>query len=214
MKEIFNRIYTDLLSKKLNWSNASEVDFKNSLLSPLTDGKNVVLLGCGDFSLGFSLKNKCNSMAGIDFSAVALQAAEEHSDYDSKKITLYNFDISKDAPQIGNFDVVVDDYLSHCIVENRSAYFKNVQSLMNETSLYVTFAVTWPEGFQWPDFIAASLDPIDRTQKQNGIKVRLLKTPKDLLSELRENGFSTEYQEVILNPTGQPILFSLNKKIG
>lgn len=214
MKDIFNKIYTDLLSKKQNWSNASEVDFKKSLLSPLTVGKKIVLLGCGDFSLGFSLKNKCNSLAGIDFSAVPLQAAKEHPDYEPEKMTLHNFDISKDRPQIGNFDVVVDDYLSHCIVEKRSAYFRNVQSLMNDTSLFVTFVVTWPEGFQWPDFVSASLDPIERTQKQDGAKVRMLKAPKDLLSELSENGFLTEYQDVILNPTGQPVFFSLNRKIG
>lgn len=61
---------------------------------------------------------------------------------------------------------------------------------------------------------ASSLDPIDKTQKRDGTAVRVLKDPEALLQELRENGFSTEYFEVITNPTGQPIFFSLNKLIG
>lgn len=152
MKDVFNKIYVDLLSQKSNWSTSSEVDFKSNLLSPLVSNKNVLLLGCGDFSLGFSLLNKCNKIAGVDFSDVALKSAKEHPDYDNAKMSLHCFDISKESSQLGNFDIVVDDYLSHCIVENRNIYFENVRSLMSETSLYVTFAVTWPDGFQWPDF--------------------------------------------------------------
>lgn len=214
MKDIFNKIYIDLLAKKTNWSNSSEVDFKSDLLSPLITNKNIILLGCGDFSLGFALVNRCNAIAGIDFSDVALRAAKERPDYDSEKMSLRCFDISKDSPQMRKFDVVVDDYLSHCIVENRNVYFENVRALMNEGSLYVTFAVTWPEGFRWPDFVASSLDPNEKAQKRDGITVRVLKDPKTLLEELRENGFSTEYHQVIFNPTGQPIFFSVNRAFG
>ncbi len=211
MKDIFNKIYVDLLSKKSNWSTSSEVEFKSSLLSPLVSNKNVILLGCGDFSLGFSLMNKCNKITGVDFSDVALNSAKKHPNYDDTKMSLHCIDISKELYDLGKFEIVVDDYLSHCIVENRNVYFENVRSLMNESSLYVTFAVTWPDGFQWPDFVASSLDPIDKTQKRDGTTVRILKDPDALLLELRENGFSAEYFEVITNPTGQPIFFSLNK---
>lgn len=211
MRDIFDKIYSGLVSNKSSWSNSSEVDFKKGLLNPIVSEKNVIFLGCGDFALGFSILGDANKVTGIDFSKVAIESAKKNSKYDNTKTELHNLDLVNEFINVGSADVIVDDYLSHCITENRAQYFKNVRSVMGQASLYVTFAVAWPQGFEWPPFVATSIDSTNKTQVQNGVVVRVLKEPQDLLNELSENGFTTDYHEVIFNPTGQPIFFSLNR---
>lgn len=212
MKEIFNKLYSELIARKTNWSNESETQFKSHLLESVVKGKTVILLGCGDFSFGTHLLDKVKMIQGVDFSSIAISTAKNRSlsDEDSKKIYLNVADLKNEDIDFGKFDVVVDDYVSHCIVDQRSQYFKNVRSAMNENSLFVTLAITWPDGFQWPDFVAATIDPLTKTQIINGVVGRVFKSPDELLAELAGEGFVTEFSKVIENPSGQPIFFSLN----
>lgn len=212
MKNTFNRLYENLASGGSNWSNESEIAFKKSLILPIRDKRTLALVGCGDFALGFHLQNEFDKILGTDFSDRALSKARSHKDFNPEKMELVEADLSQPWKMESKWELVVDDYISHCIVTNRPTYYDNIKKLMAPNALFVTLALCWPEDFKWTGPGSDLLDFATKSQKDNeGNIVRKLLPPKDLLQELKDNSLNTLFSQIIVNPTGQPIFFSINQ---
>lgn len=207
---IFEDIYKKLNVEQRNWSSCDDIDFRETLLAEFIKQKQLVILGCGDFSLGERLLRHTDLITGIDFSEAAVNLARMKNL--PQEVELEVADLSEELVFHKKYDVVIDDYLSHCITSGRTQFFSNVKSLMNSEALYIGLSVCWPSDYIWPDYVRPSLHPETHTQDLDGVAHRYFGNPADLESELILNGFQLLFKKVILNTYGQPIFFSISTK--
>ncbi len=102
----------------------------------LTEGKNVLEIGCGEGLGTFLLSKKAKYVLGIDFDSRAIEWAREHFTRDNCKFM--DYDLIREKKELPIFDAVVStDVIEHISKRDENKFMKRVCSQLDEEGFCV-----------------------------------------------------------------------------
>lgn len=216
-KKIFNSQYIFLKnSNKSSWTNSKDQTRKISVVSKiinLTEKKNILVLGCGDGEISFWLESLGHKVVGIDFSDEAIKWANEKKSKKGSRVDFINHDILSKEHLESQFDLIIDDYLCHCIIGNdRISMWNFVKAHLHEKRFFLHMSCCLPKSFQIPEFLKSTIDTNTGLQIIDGTHGRYFGNPQNIISEIEANQFNLVSQLIENNSDSFPVLAALFAK--
>jgi len=212
-------IYKNLRSQgTAGWDKTEEAyDEQKELIQRLTGeghfprSGTVLELGCGAGNLSIWFAGQGYQVSGTDISPTAIEWAREKAQGSGLSLDL----------RVGNvidlrdyedrtFDIVVDGHCFHCIIgQDRTAFLASAFRVLKAggTLLINTMCGDMRDGSAKVHF-----DPKSRCLIYDGIATRYIGLPERILGEIRENGFTVQFSEVMPDPEGCDDLLIVARK--
>jgi SAM-dependent methyltransferase len=162
-----------------------------SLGSPLR----VIELGCGAGELALLFEAEGHQVTGVDASAVAVEWAREKAVAANSTSIFVHDDVTllQDFPDAA-FDVAVDAHCLHCIIG--ADRFRALQAVRRVLRLNGALVVMTMCGIVTAAKVQVALAPDGKTVLHDGIPVRYVAAPEEVLAELNVAGFVVESHRV------------------
>lgn len=158
----------------------------------------VLDLGCGLGGMSLYIASQGHEVTGIDISELAIQNANYLAQVKnlSNKVRFLKHDITKLETLKGDFDIIIDSHLLHCIVEDsqRKKYFKFVKRHLRSDSHYMLETMAFQKSFRTP--IEYSFDEnynLYREAQTEQMAYRKIKPAFDLEEEVKAQDFNINY---------------------
>ncbi len=203
--EIQEELYKNKISNNdIGWSNQLHLDFKMGILDSLYSNqkfKNVLVLGCGDGQVLYQLamNNKETQFVGVDISEVATDWAKKRCE-GMNNVKVFRADII-DWVNEGLYDLVIDDYVLHCMVDNyRDIFINKVKGWLASSGDFCSFTIVKDK-----DAIKDTYQIIKDTKIRQFLTIEEL---NDWFVQKNFNVIKSEFHKI----EGQPIQLSILSK--
>lgn len=162
----------------------------------------VIELGCGAGDLAIRLEAEGHQVTGVDASTVAVEWAREKAIAANSKAIFVHDDVTllQGFPD-AVFDVAIDAHCLHCIVgADRSRALQAVWRVLRPNGALVVMTMC---GMVTAAKVRAALAPDGKTVLHDGIPVRYVAAPEEVLAELEAAGFVVEWHRVELRQSDE-----------
>jgi ubiquinone/menaquinone biosynthesis C-methylase UbiE len=152
-------------------------------------------LGCGTGEYSLWLAARGFEVSGVDLSPTAVAWARERFAARGVEADLRVgsvLDLSEFAP--ASFDLVLDGHCFHCIVGNdRAAFLENAYRVLRPGGIFHVATMCGP--IHDPK-IQELFDPATSCVLRNGVAIRQVKSPEEILQEMERAGFRILHHEL------------------
>lgn len=158
-------------------------------------GLEIADLGCGLGGASLEFARQGASVTGLDVSPLAISCASEIAQSKGLDINYKTLDLSRPQEKMGEFDVIFDSHLLHCLVsaEDRSHYFNFVRNNLAPGGVYLLETMVFQKQFRTP--VGYSLDEnfVLWKDSEQELPLRKILPGIELESELKEAGLNINY---------------------
>ncbi|MGZ3768039.1 MAG: class I SAM-dependent methyltransferase [Bdellovibrio sp.] len=212
--KIHEKVYKRLRSgSKASWSEAEDLNERTAFYHKaihnfkIKSDARALVIGCGDGETSLSLSKSGYKVTGVDISPTAIQWAQEKALERNIKCSFFEADLTLGFPELGQFDVIIDDHCLHCIIgEDRKTILNETNKMLNENGIFVMRTHCGNPPQTAPDDFLKTWDSISRCQVHGGVAGRYFGLPEDILLELKSSNFLPLQHRVFYYPNGWGML--------
>jgi len=197
----FDKVYRRLRAEGSEWNTPDQLAENFNLLLRFFDRADVprsgrvLELGCGAGDLALWLADRGFEIFGVDISPTAINWACEK--FAERRLS-GNFRVASalDLSEFNDdfFDIVLDGRCFHCIIgDDRKSFLSNSHRVLRPDGIF--HIATMCGQIHDPE-VRAAFDPATRCIIQDGIAIRQVEMPAEILREIEGAGFRVLHWEI------------------
>lgn len=162
------------------------------------DNLKVLDLGCGLGGVSFEFAKRGAEVTGVDISPLAIMGAKTISSHKKLPVNFQVLDVTKANLPLGEFDLIIDSHLLHCITNNseRLNYFEFVKRNLKSTGKFLLECMVYQKQMEIPADFMLDEDMVLHQLMGPDFKfapIRKVPTAREVEEELVNSGMKLSY---------------------